>query len=63
MFTTPLPGLPAQPKKALDRDVSKRPGWPFPELTDQQRIDRFLFEIAARKGALRGVPSIFGALE
>lgn len=62
MFTTPLPTLPAPEPRALERDVSRRPGWHWPELTDRQRIERIAFEIAHRKGELRGLPTVFGDL-
>jgi hypothetical protein len=62
MLSTPLPELPANATAAPERDVSRRPGWPFPELTDQQRVERFHFEIAARRGELRKIPTCFGDL-
>lgn len=36
--------------------------WPFRHVTDPQRIARIDFEVAARNGNLRGLPSVFGAL-
>ena len=55
---------PAQ-RRVPAADCSKRPAphaWPFGELTDAQRHQNALLEAAARNGALRGLPSIFGAL-
>lgn len=63
--STALPDLPAAPRRAKPLNVDRRPapaGWPFGELTDQQRHQRALLEIKARAGALRGLPSCFGAL-
>jgi len=62
MRSHPLPQLPAPNTAAPELDVSRRPGWPFPELTDQQRVERFHFEIAARRGELRRIPTCFGDL-
>lgn len=65
MLFTPLPDLPAPQRRALPAAIARRPApadWPFGELTEQQRIDRARQEIAARNGALRALPSLFGAL-
>jgi hypothetical protein len=58
------PIAPTSPR-SMPRDVSLRPapaGWPFARLTDQQRRERFDFEIAARRGELRRLPTCFGDL-
>ena len=65
LFTSPLPPLPTVRRRALPLDITRRlapADWPFGELTQDQRLSRAKQEARMRANALRGLPSIFGAL-
>ena len=56
--TAPLDTPALRARAAPDRHRA----WPFGELSERQRHANALFEIAARNGSLRGLPSAFGEL-